>query len=135
MLYFTRWKALAIILIAPVVCLFAVPIFSPAASVKASAQSQPEPGLDPNAGSSLLLEVDSGYVRKIKLEQTRDDVRRALRDARIGYQGLAAKSDAVELRIADETKLPAALAKLSELLQPLGPNEPRSPEIADAGGG
>jgi protein-export membrane protein SecD len=135
MLYFTRWKALAIILIALVVCLFAAPIVLPQDWVKASAQSRPEPSLDPKAGSSLLLEVDSGYVRKIKLEQTRDEVRRALRDGRIGYQGLSIKSDFVELRIADETKLPAALAKLSELSQPLGSNGERSLEVADAGDG
>jgi protein-export membrane protein SecD len=135
MLYFTRWRALAIIPIAPVACLFAAPIFSPAASVEAWAQSRPEPGLDPKGGSYLLLELDSGYVRKAKLEQTRDDVRRALRDARIGYQGLATKPDGVELSIVDETRLPAALARLSELSQPLGSKGERSLEVADAGGG
>jgi protein-export membrane protein SecD len=126
MLYFTRWKALAIILTALVVCLCAVLNFFPEA-VPAWGQQQ--------GGSDLLLEVDSNYVRKAKLDQVRDDVRRVLRDAKVGYQGLAARSDRVELRIMDETKLPAALAKLRELSQPLGSSGQSSLELADAGGG
>src|SRR3974377_458842 len=112
MLYFTRWKALAIILTALVVCLFAVPNFFPEAKVKtwpAWAQRRLVLGLDLQGGSYLLLEVDSNYVRKEKLDQIRDDVRRTLRDAKIGYTGLASKGDAVEVRVKDadlQTVLP-----------------------------
>ncbi|MFL6815565.1 MAG: protein translocase subunit SecD, partial [Bradyrhizobium sp.] len=87
MLYFTRWKALAIILTALVVCLFAVPNFFPEATVKAWpkwAQRHVVLGLDLQGGSHLLLAVDSNYVKKEKLDQVRDDVRRVLRDAKIG---------------------------------------------------
>src|SRR6478735_1156669 len=113
MLYFTRWKALAIILTALVVCLFAVPNFFPEAKVKtwpAWAQGRLVLGLDLQGGSYLLLEVDSNYVRKEKLDQVRDDVRRALREAKIGYTGLTARADAVEVRVKD-TDLQAALPK------------------------
>jgi preprotein translocase subunit SecD len=134
MLYFTRWKALAIILIALVVCLFAVPNFFPGA-LPVWAQRRPVLDADLKGGAYLLLEVDSNYVKKAKLDQVRDEVRRALRDVKIGYQGLAAKSDSVEVRIIDETNVTAALAKLRELAQPLGSNGPRSLEVADAGGG
>ena len=92
MLYFTRWKALAIILTALVVCLCAVPNFFPEAKVKTWpvwAQRHIVLGLDLQGGSYLLLEVDSNYVKKEKLDQVRDDVRRVLRDAKIGYTGLA----------------------------------------------
>jgi protein-export membrane protein SecD len=138
MLNFTRWKALAVIPIALAVCLVAVPIVFPEARVMALpawAQRWLVLALDPHGNSSVLLEVDSNYVKKAALDGIRDDVRRALRDARIGYQGLAAKPDSVELRITDETKLPAALAKLRELWQPPGPRDERSVEIADGGGG
>ena len=90
MLYFTRWKALAIILTALVVCLFAVPNFFPEATVKTWpkwAQRHLVLGLDLQGGSHLLLEVDANYVKKEKLDQIRDDVRRTLRDAKIGYTG------------------------------------------------
>src|SRR5476649_21860 len=104
MLYFTRWKALAIILTALVVCLCAVPNFFPEAKVKtwpAWAQRRLVLGLDLQGGSYLLLEVDSNYVKKDKLDQVRDDVRRTLRYARIQYTGLASHPDNVEVRVKD----------------------------------
>src|SRR3978361_1190656 len=104
MLYFTRWKAVAIILTALVVCLCAVPNFFPEATVKGWplwAQRRLVLGLDLQGGSYLLLEVDSNYVKKDKLDQVRDDVRRTLRDNKIGYTGLAARSDNVEVRVKD----------------------------------
>src|SRR5882724_2745442 len=123
MLYFTRWKALAIILTALVVCLCAVPNFFPEATVKkwpVWAQRHLVLGLDLQGGSHLLLEVDGNAVKKDKLDQVRDDVRRALRDAKIPYTGLAARADNVEVRITRDTDAPAALTKLRELSQPLG---------------
>jgi preprotein translocase subunit SecD len=141
MLYFTRWKALAIILTALVVCLCAVPNFFPEATVKgwpAWAQRRLVLGLDLQGGSYLLLEVDSNYVKKEKLDQVRDDVRRVLREAKIGYTGLATRPDSAEVRVKD-TDLQNALAKLRELSQPLGgllgSSGQRSLEVSDAGGG
>jgi len=142
MLYFTRWKALAIILTALVVCLCAVPNFFPEARVKtwpSWAQRRLVLGLDLQGGSYLLLEVDSNYIKKEKLDAVRDDVRRSLREAKIGYTGLASKGDSVEVRITKDTDLPAAVTKLRELSQPmgglLGSNGQRSLEVSDAGGG
>jgi preprotein translocase subunit SecD len=142
MLYFTRWKALAIILTALVVCLCAVPNFFPEATVKtwpAFAQRRMVLGLDLQGGSYLLLEVDANAVKKDKLDALRDDVRRVLRDNKIVYTGLAAKPDAVEVRITKDADAATALSKLRELSQPLGgllgSNGQRSLEVADAGGG
>jgi preprotein translocase subunit SecD len=142
MLYFTRWKALAIILTALVVCLCAVPNFFSEATVKswpAWAQRRLVLGLDLQGGSHILLEVDANAVKKDKLEQVRDDARRTLRDAKIGYTGLAVRNDNVEVRISKESDVPTALAKLRELSQPLGgllgSSGQRSLEVTDAGGG
>ncbi|MEA2796406.1 MAG: preprotein translocase subunit SecD [Bradyrhizobium sp.] len=142
MLYFTRWKALAIILTALVVCLCAVPNFFPEATVKTWpkwAQRHLVLGLDLQGGSHILLEVDANSVKKDKLDQVRDDVRRTLRDAKIPYTGLAVRNDSVEVRITKDTDLQTALAKLRELSQPLGgllgTSGQRSLEITDAGGG
>ena len=141
MLYFTRWKALAIILTALVVCLFAVPNFFPEAKVKTWplwAQRHIVLGLDLQGGSYLLLEVDSNYVKKEKLDQIRDDVRRVLRENKIGYTGLASRADYVEVRVKD-TDAQTTLTKLRELSQPLGgllgSSGQRSLEVSDAGGG
>src|SRR6201992_328475 len=142
MLYFTRWKALAIILTALVVCLFAVPNFFPEARVKTWplwAQRHLVLGLDLQGGSYLLLEVDSNYVKKEKLDQIRDDVRRVLREAKIGYTGLNTRNDAVEVRISRDTDFQNALSKLRDLSQPLGgllgSYGQRSLEVSDANGG
>jgi preprotein translocase subunit SecD len=143
MLYFTRWKALAIILTALVVCLCAVPNFFPESQVKTWpkwAQRHLVLGLDLQGGSHLLFEVDSNAVKKDKLEQIRDDVRRVLRDAKIQFTGgVTVRGDAVEARITKESDFPTALSKLRELSQPLGgllsSSGQRNLEVTDAGSG
>jgi preprotein translocase subunit SecD len=142
MLYFTRWKALAIILTALVVCLCAVPNFFPEARVKTWplwAQRHLVLGLDLQGGSHILLEVDANAVKKDKLDQVRDDVRRSLRDAKIGYTGLAVRNDYAEVRISKDSDVQNALTKLRELAQPLGgllgSSGQRSLEVSDSGGG
>jgi preprotein translocase subunit SecD len=142
MLYFSRWKTLAIILTALVVCLFAVPNFFPPERVKTWplwAQRHLVLGLDLQGGSHLLLEIDASAVKKDKLDQVRDDVRRVLRENKIVYTGLQPRTDYVEVRISKESDLPTALTKLRELSQPLGgllgSSGQRSVEVSDAGGG
>ena len=123
MLYFTRWKALAIIFGALVVCLCAVPNFFPEATVKgwpAWAQRRLVLGLDLQGGSHLLFEVDANSVKKSKLDQIRGDVQRTLRDAKINYTGLVVRPDSVEVRITKDTDFQPALSKLRDLSQPLG---------------
>src|SRR5437667_1725694 len=123
MLNFTWWRALRIILPSFVVCLCAIPNCFPDATVKgwpAWAQRRLVLGLDLQGGSYLLLEVDSNYIKKDKLDQVRDQVRGTLREAKIGYTGLAVRNDSVEVRISKDTDAQNALAKLRELSQPLG---------------
>jgi preprotein translocase subunit SecD len=123
MLYFTKWKAAAIVLTALVVCLFAVPNFLPekmVASWPKWAQRHVVLGLDLQGGSHILLEVDTKAVRKEMLETLRDDVRRVLRDARIGYTGLAVRGNSVEVRIREGANASQAQTKLGELSLPLG---------------
>ena len=142
MLYFTRWKAIAVILTAFIVCLCAVPNFFPEATVKSWpkwAQRHVVLGLDLQGGSHILLEVDANSVKKDKLDQVRDDVRRVLRDAKIPYTGLAARGDGVDVRITNATDAPTALTKLRELAQPLtglaGTSGQRTVEVSDANNG
>ena len=90
MLYFSRWKALSIIVIAVVVCLFAVPNFFPESKVKTWplwAQRHIVLGLDLQGGSHILFEVDANDVRRQKLQALLDDVRKTMREARIGLTG------------------------------------------------
>jgi preprotein translocase subunit SecD len=142
MLYFTRWKALAILATALIVCLCAVPNFFPEQTVKGWplwAQRHIVLGLDLQGGSHILLEVDSASVRKEKVESLRDDVRRVLRDAKVGYTGLVARGDSVEVRIREGSDAQTALSKLRELSVPLGgllgSSGQRSLDVSDQGGG
>jgi preprotein translocase subunit SecD len=141
MLFFTRWKAAAIVLTALAVCLCALPNFFPERLVQkwpAWAQRHVVLGLDLQGGSSLLLEVDSGAVRKEQLQSVDDDVLRVLRSARIPFTGRAVRGNSVEVHISHDTDDDTALAKLRELSQPLtgiaGTTGQRSIDVAANGG-
>jgi len=142
MLFFSRWKVLAVLLTAIVVCLCAVPNFVPESVVQRWpkwAQRHVVLGLDLQGGSHILLEVDANDVRQQKLDQVRDDVRRVLRDAKIGYTGLVIRGDTVEVRIRDGSDIQTAYSKLRELSVPLGGllggTGQRSLDVSDAGNG
>jgi len=123
MLYFTRWKAAAIILTALFICLFAVPNFLPEKMVQSWpkwAQRHVVLGLDLQGGSHILLEVDTKAVRKEMLETLRDDMRRVLREARVGYTGLVVRGNSAEVRLREGANPDQALEKLRTLSQPLG---------------
>lgn len=141
-MYFSTWKTLSIVATALIICLFAVPNFFPLATVKtwpAWAQRHLVLGLDLQGGSHLLLEVDTGAVRKQKVDSLADDVRRTLRDNRIRFTGgVVVRGDSVETRV-DPADLDNALAKLRELSQPLsgfiGTTGARSVDVTSVGNG
>src|SRR5262245_22563848 len=142
MLYISRWKAVAIVLTTLLVCMFAVPNLLSPATVKEWpkwAQRHVVLGLDLQGGSPLLLEVDTAAIRKEKVEQLRDEVRKLLREAKVGLtQAPVLRGDAVEVRIR-ESDLQQGLTKLRELSQPLGgllsATGQRTVEINNVGGG
>jgi preprotein translocase subunit SecD len=122
MLFFTRWKAAAILLTAFFVCLCAVPNFFPESTVKrwpSWAQRHIVLGLDLQGGSHLLLQVDASAVRKERLQSLNDDVLRVLRQARIQFTGRAIVGNGVQVHITRDTDVDNALAKLRELSTPL----------------
>ncbi|HYA05783.1 MAG TPA: protein translocase subunit SecD [Xanthobacteraceae bacterium] len=140
MLFFTRWKAAAILLTALVVCLCAVPNFFPDRVISkwpSWAQRHVVLGLDLQGGSSLLLEVDTASVRKERLQAIAEDVLRVLREARIPFTGRAVRGNSVEVRVTRDADLDAALNKLRDLSQPmsgfLGSTGQRNLDIANTG--
>ncbi len=142
MLHFSRWKALAIVLASAFLCLLTVPNFIPSQALKSMPsflQRKMVLGLDLQGGSHILLEVDVKALQKEKTENLRDDVRRVMRDAKIGYTGLSIQGLTVQLRIREERDQPEALRKLRELSSPIGGvfsgSSFRDIDVADAGGG
>ena len=143
MLYFSRWKATAILLVTLLICSFAIPNFVPEATVQSWpkwAQRHLVLGLDLQGGSHILLEVDSNAVRKEKIEALRDDVRRVVRENRLGSPASAViRGSSVEFRPREGVDPALALQKLRELSQPLGgllsATGQRSVDVVDAGNG
>src|SRR6266851_217424 len=142
MLYISKWKATAILLTAFICCLFAVPNFFPEKTVQrwpAWAQRHIVLGLDLQGGSHILLQVDANDVRRQKLQTLQDDVRKLLREARVGLtRAPVIRGNSVEV-IVRENDVQQALTKLRELSQPLGgflgSSGQRSVDIENAGGG
>ena len=142
MLHFTRWKAWAIVLFSLIVCLFTVPsLLSPQTVQKlpTALQRHLVLGLDLQGGSHILLEVDSNAVRNEKLEALRDDVRKTLREARVGYSNLTIQGSGVQVRIREAAEVPEGLRRLRELSAPVGGllavSGQRDIEVNDAGNG
>jgi preprotein translocase subunit SecD len=141
MLFFTRWKVVAILLTALFVCLCAVPNILPENISKRLpewAQRHLVLGLDLQGGSYLLLEVDMNAVRRDTLRSLNDDVLRVLRQARIPFTGRSVVGNSVQVRITRDTDLDNALAKLRELSQPLsgmlGASGQRSIDVSNSAG-
>jgi preprotein translocase subunit SecD len=144
MLYFSRWKTISILVGAFIICALAIPNFFPEKTVQSWpkwAQRHIVLGLDLQGGSHLLLEVDANAVRKDKVEQLRDDIRRTLlTNPRFRYTGgLNVRGMSVEVRISEGQDMPAALTRLRALSQPLGGllsgSGQQSLEVSDLGGG
>src|SRR5690606_3518663 len=123
MLYFKRWQTILIWLAVALSVLYAAPNILPQSflsSLPSWAPSRPMTlGLDLQGGSHILLQVERQDLVNERLTATRDDVRRLLRDARVGYTGLTMSGGAVRARVRGEAQREAARAALDELHQPI----------------
>src|SRR5689334_14636294 len=120
MLHFSTWKTSAILATIVIGLWLAVPNLMPVTWREAMPSWLPHRavtlGLDLQGGSHLLLEVDQNAIVKEQVETLRDDVRRTLRDARIGYTNLGVQGRSVQLTLRD----PADRQRALDLLRPLG---------------
>ncbi|GGF57023.1 protein translocase subunit SecD [Azorhizobium oxalatiphilum] len=123
MLHFSRLKTAVILVITAVGILFAVPNLLPASVLQHLpswyASSRVTLGLDLQGGSHILLEVDGAALRKERAEQVRDDVRRILREQKIGYTGLSVRDTTVQLRLRDPNDAQNALTQLRTMVTPI----------------
>ncbi|WP_407051351.1 protein translocase subunit SecD [Methyloraptor flagellatus] len=123
MLYFSRWKLIAITLTCLAGLVLAVPNFLSKDTLKSLPSWMPQRtmtlGLDLQGGAHLLLEVDTASLVKDRLDVLRDDIRRVLREAKIGYTGLGISGNGVQVRVTDAAQADNAATKLRELAQPV----------------
>lgn len=126
MLYFSPWKTGLIVLSMITALLFAMPNFFSKEFVDTWPNWIPKKqlslGLDLRGGAHLLLEMDVKDLRHNMLQNLREDVRKKLRDAKIGTVGTGLIQNGVQVRIGRTTDMPQALKALRELAEPLASN-------------
>ncbi len=124
MLHFQSWKILGVVLTCLIGMVLALPNLFSKETVEAWPDWLPKRqlslGLDLRGGAHLLLAMDVNDVRKDWLESIREDARRRLRDARIGFTGLGVQGGAVVVRLAQPDQVDAAIRELRSLIQPIG---------------
>jgi protein-export membrane protein SecD len=121
MLYFTRWKVIAILASVLLGILFALPNILPK-NLKDTLHQHTilRPmtlGLDLQGGSNVLMEVDRKELVNTLIVQQMGDVRAALRAARIGYK-LNRTATGVIVQITEASEADKAYDALKGLTQP-----------------
>ncbi|MCB1520894.1 MAG: protein translocase subunit SecD [Hyphomicrobiaceae bacterium] len=124
MLHFSRWKIIAILVTCFLGLLATLPNF---VSKEVAAglpnwvpHKQLSLGLDLKGGAHLLLEMDTSELRKDWLQAIRDDVRKQLRDARIGFTGIGVTDSGIRINLLKPEETDKAYDELKKLIQPIG---------------
>src|SRR5690606_34603653 len=124
MLQFPRWKIIAIILTCLAGFLLSVPNILSKSTLDSLPSFLPHRqmplGLDLRGGAHLLLAMDTDSLRKDWLTTLREDARKQLRDAKIGFSALGVQGNSLVVRIAKPEEADEALKELRKLIQPLG---------------
>src|SRR6202030_4204229 len=119
MLYFENWKITLICAVCALGVLLSLPnLFSPSFLAHAPnwlPHKQVALGLDLRGGSYLLLEVDVAAAQTEQLNGIIDNVRDALRNAKIGYTGLNVENNAIVFTIRDTDRIEDARAALIKI--------------------
>ena len=118
MLRFAPWKVASIVGMTLIALLIVIPsMLSPTARSALQARMPSwlpaktiTLGLDLQGGSHILLEVDAPAVVRTQVENLRDDVRRILREERIGITGgIAMQQRGVQFRLSNPADAEKAL--------------------------
>jgi preprotein translocase subunit SecD len=117
----SRWKAVAILASTLVVCVAAVPNVLPNSTFErlpAWAQRKIMLSYDLQGGSRAVFAVDRDAMRREQLQELREDARRTLRLARVGFVSVPVIHErSIEVRVR-EADFDLAVTKLRELAGP-----------------
>ncbi|MEM7301053.1 MAG: protein translocase subunit SecD [Pseudomonadota bacterium] len=126
MLHFTAWKTTLILLAVMIGAFFAQPNLYTDEALESFPDFIPSSkmnlGLDLQGGVHLQVKVERDGIIKERVQTVRSDIRRLLREDRIGYTGLSARGTTVQVRIRDAAQIDAAKAKLEEITRPVSNN-------------
>jgi len=125
MLQFTRWKILATVLTCFVGFMIALPNFFSKETVASWPSFMPKQqltlGLDLQGGAHLLLAMDQDEIKKDWINNLRDEARKELRDAKIGFTGIGTQGlTQLVIKLAKPDEQSAAVKALHKVRQPLG---------------
>jgi protein-export membrane protein SecD len=124
MLHFERWKIIAIVVTCLAGIVFAMPNLFSKETVAGWPSWMPHHqlslGLDLRGGAHLLLAMDTKELDKDWLITLRDDARKQLREAKVGFTGLGIVGNAVQVRIGKPEETDKAYEALRKLVVPLG---------------
>lgn len=124
MLHFERWKIIVVVLTCLAGVLFTLPNFFAKETVEKWPWWMPHKqlplGLDLQGGAHLLLAMDTKELEKDWLNTLRDDARRQLREAKVGFTGLGVVGSAVQVKITKPEDMDKAVTALKKLIQPIG---------------
>ena len=118
MMYFSRTKIVSILAVCLAGILACIPNFLSEDTYKSLpswAQHRIGLGLDLRGGAHLLMAMDTDQLRKDWLATLRDDARKNLRDAKIGFNAIAVTPTAVTLRLAKPEESDTAIGALKKL--------------------
>ncbi|MBT3069896.1 protein translocase subunit SecD [Rhodomicrobium sp. Az07] len=122
-LHFSRWGAVATIVISVASVIFALPNVIPLKtyeSLPSWAQLPRMPlGLDLRGGTHLLYQIDTAQLKKDWLQSIQTESRRSLSEARIAHAGVVIAGNQVRVNLRDPANTETALTKLKTLAQPL----------------
>jgi len=124
MLHFDRWKVVAILGTCLLGLLFALPNFFAKEQVTAWSGWLPKRqmplGLDLRGGAHLLLGMDLVKLEKDWLLHLKEDARKPLREAKIGFSGVGVQGNEVQVRLVKPEETEQAYKELRKLIQPIG---------------
>jgi protein-export membrane protein SecD len=124
MLHFSRSKIVMIVL----ACLLSIALVFPNFFDKQTVETWPKwvpraqmpLGLDLRGGAHVLFEMDSASLKKDWLQNLREEARKALLTAKIGYNAVAVTPDSVQVRLRRPEDQEAALRELKKINEPIG---------------
>jgi preprotein translocase subunit SecD len=125
MLHFTRWKIFLTLLTCLAGLLVALPNFFSKETVQSWPSFMPKQqltlGLDLQGGAHLLLAMDQDEIKKDWINNLRDEARKELRDAKIGFTGIGTQGlTQLTVKLAKPDEQSAALKVLNKVRQPIG---------------
>jgi SecD/SecF fusion protein len=124
MLQFTRTKIALILLTCLAGFIVAMPNFFSKETVASWPSFMPKQqlplGLDLQGGAHLLLAMDQDEIKKDWMNNLRDESRKLLRDAKLGFTGMAIQGTQLIVKLAKPEDRDAAIKALYKVRQPLG---------------